>query len=233
LKLIDKYDLYQHLMTYWLDTMQDDTYLIVSEGWAVGNEVEYEKKEFEGKLIPKSILVARYFNESKLAIENLEAEREACTAELESLEEEHSGEDGYFTSLDKVNKGTVAKRLKDVKADKEAKEEIDVLNVYLKLNEQQSEANKKIKEYTAELDKQLLAKYKSLTLDDIKLLVVENKWMAYIEHSVKNEMQRISQRLTIRVRELAERYESTLPSVLNEVKSLEEKVNAHLSKMGY
>jgi type I restriction enzyme M protein len=233
LKLIDKYDLYQHLMTYWLDAMQDDTYLIVSDGWAVGNEVEYEKKEFEGKLIPKSKLVARYFNESKLAIENLEAEREACTAELESLEEEYSGEDGYFTSLDKVNKGTVAKRLKDIKADKEAKEEIDVLNLYLKLNEQQSEANKKIKEYTAELDKQLLAKYKSLTVDDIKLLVVENKWMAYIEHSVKNEMQRISQRLTIRVRELAERYESTLPGVLNEVKSLEEKVNAHLSKMGY
>jgi type I restriction enzyme M protein len=220
-------------MVYWFETMQDDSYLIVSDSWKVGTEVEYVKKEFEGKLIPKSILVSRYFNASKLAIENLEAERDTCLAELESLEEEYSGEEGYFTSLDKVNKGTVAKRMKDIKADKEAKEEIDVLNLYLKLNEQQSEANKKIKEYTAELDKQLLAKYKSLTVDDIKLLVVENKWMAYIEHSVKNEMQRISQRLTIRVRELAERYESTLPGVLNEVKSLEEKVNAHLSKMGY
>ena len=107
------------------------------------------------------------------------------------------------------------------------------MNLYLKLNEQQSEANKKIKEYAAELDKQLLVKYKSLTVDDIKLLLVEDKWMATIEHSVKNEMQRISQRLTLRVKELADRYESTLPSVLNEVKSLEEKVNAHLSKMGY
>ena len=233
LKLIDKYDLYQHLMVYWFETMQDDTYLIVSDGWKVGTEVEYEKKEFEGKLIPKSILISRYFNTSKIAIENLEAERDTSSAELESLEEEHSGEDGYFTSLDKVNKGTVAKRLKDIKADKEAKEEIDVLNLYLKLNEQQSEANKKIKEYTAELDMQLLAKYKSLTLDDIKLLVVEDKWMAYIEHSVKNEMQRISQRLTARVKELAERYELTLPGVLNDTKSLEEKVNAHLSKMGY
>jgi len=233
LKLIDKYDLYQYLMAYWLETMQDDSYLIVSDGWKVGTEVEYEKKEFEGKLIPKSILIERYFNESKLAIENLEAERDTFTAELESLEEEHSGEEGYFTSLDKVNKGTVTKRLKDIKTDKEAKEEIDVLNLYLKLNEQQSEANKKIKEFAAELDKQLLAKYKSLTVDDIKLLVVENKWMAFIEHSVKNEMQRISQRLTLRIKELAERYGLALPSVLNEVKSLEEKVNAHLTKMGY
>ena len=233
LKLIDKYDLYQHLMVYWFETMQDDSYLIVSDGWKVGTEVEFEKKEFEGKLIPKSILIARYFNESKLAIENLEAERDTFAAELESLEEEHSGEEGYFTSLDKVNKGTVAKRLKDIKTDKEAKEEIDVLNLYLKLNEQLSEANKKIKGYTAELDKQLLVKYKSLTVGDIKLMVVEDKWMAAIEHSVKNEMQRISQRLTLRVKELAERYELALPNVLNEVKSLEAKVNAHLSKMGY
>ncbi len=233
LKLIDKYDLYQHLMAYWLEIMQDDSYLIVSDGWEVGTEVEYEKKIFEGKLIPKSILTARYFNELKLVIDNLEAERDTCAAELESLEEEHSGEEGYFTSLDKVNKGTVAKRLKDIKTDKEAIEEVDILNLYLKLNEQQSEANKKIKEYTAELDKKLLIKYKSLTIEDIKQLVVEDKWMAAIEHSVKNEMQRISQRLTARIKELAERYELALPVVLNEVKSLEEKVNAHLSKMGY
>jgi|Laugresbdmm110sd_1035091.scaffolds.fasta_scaffold00843_9 type I restriction enzyme M protein len=233
LKLIDKYDLYQHLMVYWLETMQDDSYLIVSDGWEVGTEVEYEKKEFEGKLIPKSILISRYFNDLKLEIENLEAERDTCSSELESIEEEHSGEDGYFTSLDKLNKGTVAKRLKDIKADKEAKEEVDILNLYLKLNEQLSEANKKLKEYTAGLDKHLLIKYKSLTVEEIKLLVVEDKWIATIEHSVKNEMQRISQRLTLRVKELAERYELALPSVLNDVKLLEEKVNAHLTKMGY
>ena len=220
-------------MAYWLETMQDDAYLIISDGWSVGNEIEYEKKEFEGKLIPKSILLARYFNESKLEIENLEAERDSCMAELESLEEEHSGEEGYFNAFDKVNKGTVAKRLKDIKSDKQSKEEIEVLNFYLKLIEQQSEANKKIKENAAELDKQVLMKYKSLTIDEIKQLVVEDKWMATIEHSVKNEMHRISQRLTVRVRELAERYELALPDVLNQAKSLEAKVNAHLSKMGY
>jgi type I restriction enzyme M protein len=233
LKLIDKYDIYQHLMAYWLEKMQDDVYQITGDGWAIGNEVEYEKKEFEGKLIPKSILINRYFSDSKEKIETLEALRDTCSSELESLEEEHSGDDGYFSSFDKLNKGTVAKRIKEIKLDKDAKEELEILDQYLRLSEQLAEANKKIKEFSADLDKQVLAKYKSLTEDEIKLLVVEDKWMNTIENSILNEMQHISQRLTARVKELAERYELKLPSALNEVKILEEKVNAHLSKMGY
>jgi type I restriction enzyme M protein len=233
LKLIDKYDLYQHLMAYWLEIMQDDSYLIVSDGWKAGTEVEYEKKEFEGKLIPKSILINRYFVDSKERIETLEAERDTCSSDLESLEEEHSGDDGYFSSLDKVNKGTVTKRIKEIKLDKDVKEELEILDRYLRLNEQLAEANKKIKEFSADLEKQVLVKYKSLTQEDIKDLIVEDKWMNAIEHSVINEMQRISQRLTARVKVLAERYELTLPRALNEVKTLEEKVYSHLSKMGY
>lgn len=233
LKLIDKYDVYQHLMAFWLETMQDDVYQISGDGWAISNEVDFDKKEYEGKVIPKSILIYRYFSDSKAKIETLEAERDTCSAELESLEEEHSGDDGYFTTFDKVNKGTVSKRIKEIKSDKDANEELEILDQYLRLTEQLAEANKKIKEYSVDLDKQVLAKYKSLTEDEIKLLVVEDKWMSAIENSVLNEMQRISQRLTARVKELAERYELTLPGVLYEVKSLEEKVNTHLSKMGY
>lgn len=233
LKLIDKYDLYQHLMEYWLETMQDDSYLITSDGWAIGNEIEYEKKEFDGKLIPKSIMINRYFNDSRLEIENLESERDACTIELESLVEEYSGDDECFSTFDKVNKVTVAKRLKEIISDNEAKDEAEICSRYLKLIELQSEANKKIKELISEQDKKVLIKYKSLSVDQIKTLVVEDKWMDTIKNSVNNEMQRISQRLNGRIKELAERYESALPSALNEVKSLEEKFNAHLSKMGF
>jgi type I restriction enzyme M protein len=233
LMLIDKYDVYQHFMAYWLETMQDDVYQISGDGWSVGNEVELEKKEFEGKLIPKSILINHYFSEAKEKIETLESERDTCSSELELLEEEHSGDDGYFSSFYKVNKGTVAKRIKEIKSDKDYIEELEILNQYLRLSGQLAEANKKIKDYSTELDKQVHAKYKSLTIEEIKQLVVEDKWMQTIEHGVKNEMQRISQRLTVRVKELAERYELSLPNILNEVKSLEEKVNAQLSKVGY
>ena len=240
LQLIDKYDVYQHLMTYWMETMQDDCYLLVSDGWKVGNAVEWAKKEFEGRLIPKGLLIHRYFETEQKALEQLEANRDALAAQLEELEEEHSGEEGFFGSLDKVNKATVNAELKtvtaDLKADKtnaELLEKKKVLEQYLKLSEEQAEANRKVKETKAGLDKKLQDKYPSLTEAEIKTLVVEDKWIATIENTVKNEMQRISQRLTQRIKELAERYETTLPALLGEVSQWEEKVNVHLAKMGF
>lgn len=249
LQLIDKYDVYQHLMTYWTDeTMQDDCYLIISDGWKAGNEVEWNKKEFEGKLIPKKILIKRYFDKEQKMIEELEAGRDAQAAQLEEQEEEHSGEDGYFADYDKVNKANVAKRLKELLVEKKKaiKEELFmaaepevpygesvILEQYIKVADELSESNKRIKEAKTELDKKILEIYAALTDDEIKRLVVEDKWMATIEDTVKNEMQRISQRLTQRIKDLAERYETPLPTMLNEVKQLEEKVNAHLAKMGF
>ncbi|MFA6569782.1 MAG: N-6 DNA methylase, partial [Bacteroidota bacterium] len=248
LQLIDKYDVYQHLMTFWMDTMQDDCYLIVADGWAVGNEVEWTKKEFEGKLIPKQLLIKNYFDSMQKSIEQLEADRDAFTSEIEELEEEHSGEDGYFADFDKINRASVQTRLKDITAVKNKKEKNDyslvaepqaeygekaILVQYLKLLDSQAEANRKIKEFRAELDTKLLEKYKALSETEIKTLVVEGKWMHAVEQSVQTEMQRISQRLTQRIKELAERYESPLPKLKEEVSILEKKVNAHLAKMGF
>src|SRR5207248_5039237 len=34
--LLDAYDVYQHLMDYWAETMQDDVYLIAADGWVKG-----------------------------------------------------------------------------------------------------------------------------------------------------------------------------------------------------
>ncbi|MCK9437304.1 MAG: type I restriction-modification system subunit M [Synergistaceae bacterium] len=240
LQLIDKYDVYQHLLTYWMDTMQDDVYLIVSDTWKAGNEVEWTKKEFEGKLIPKLLMINRYFATEQKAIEQLEADRDAIAAQIEELEEEYSGENGFFADLEKVNKANVNTELKTVKeelkADKtnaELLEKKKVFELYLKLCDDLTEANKKLKEAKAELDKKLLAKYPTLTETEIKELVVSDKWITTIEHTVKNEMQRISQRLTSRIKELAERYESPMPTLLNEVSQWEQKVNAHLAKMGF
>jgi len=83
------------------------------------------------------------------------------------------------------------------------------------------------------LDIKVIERYKTLTVDEIKQLVVDDKWMASIERSVKTEMERISQRLTGRIKELAECYETPLPKQTKEVTILEEKVNEHLAKMGF
>jgi len=91
----------------------------------------------------------------------------------------------------------------------------------------------KIKKALADLDRKVIERYKTLTEDEIKQLVVDDKWMTVLERDVKTEMERISQRLTQRIKELAERYETPLPKQTSDVADLEEKVNAHLQKMGF
>ncbi|MBI5805804.1 type I restriction-modification system subunit M [candidate division TA06 bacterium] len=233
LQLIDKYDVYQHLMTYWMETMQDDCYLIVAEGWAAGNEVEWTRRDFEGRLIPKQLMIARYFAVEQKAIEKLEAEYEGLRAQIEEMEEENSGDDGCFFEWDKVNKASVQKRLKDIEDDKDATDEKKVLLAYLKLAEQQAEIGRNIREAMADLEKKLLKKYKALSEAEMKVLVVEDKWMASIGHTVETEMQRISQRLTQRINELIERYSAPLPELTAETQHFDKKVCAHLSKMGF
>jgi type I restriction enzyme M protein len=78
----------------------------------------------------------------------------------------------------------------------------------------------------------LATKYSKLSEDEIKTLVVEDKWLATIESAVQSELDRVSHTLTVRVRELAERYATQLPDLINEVETLSIRVNGHLKNMG-
>ncbi len=242
LKLIDKYDVYQHLMVYWSETMQDDVYALVSDGWEVGREIERDKKQWEGRLIPKGLIVARYFATERKAIDNLEADRDAIVRQMEEMEEEHGGEEGLMADAkndkDKIAKASVQKRVKELTMDNEQgtiedKEELKILKVYVKLAEQEAEESKKIRDAQAALEKKVFDKYKTLTEAEKKILIIEDKWMAALERDIKTEMERISQRLTGRIKELAERYEAPLPAITAEVDALEKKVHGHLKKMGF
>jgi type I restriction enzyme M protein len=255
LQLIDGYDVYQHLMTYWNETMQDDVYVISDEGWKTGGEVyrikkatkqkdgKSKEKEVEGmdgiesKLIKPYLMIDRYFETEKKSIEKLEGERDAKSAEIEALEEEHGNEDGLLNDAkndkDKITTASVKDRLKKIKSNKSDIDEIKLLESYLKLQDQVAELNKQIKLSQKELEMLVWEKYAALSMDEIKTLVVDDKWISHLEHAVQNEMQRISQRLTQRIKELAERYETPMPQMLLDVKILEEKVNTHLAKMGF
>jgi type I restriction enzyme M protein len=243
--LMDKYDVYQHVMNYWNETLQDDCYLVAVDGWKaepsriVVTNAKTGKESDKGwdcDLVPKHLVINRYFLEEKQAIEQLEADREAHAAQITELEEEHGGEEGFFADYDKVNKANVQKRLKaiDTKILRGASnEEINVLKTYIQLSDDLADLNKKIKDATFELDAKALKQYALLSEDDIKQLVVDDKWMASLERSVKTEMERISQRLTQRIKELAERYETPLPQQTADVAALEQKVMTHLQKMGF
>ncbi|MFA5915752.1 MAG: N-6 DNA methylase [Burkholderiales bacterium] len=241
LPLIDPYDIYQHLMDYWAAAMQDDMYLIAADGWKAETyrvtETDKKGKEkdkgWSCDLIPKALIVTRYYAKEQAAIDEQVVELESVTAKLAELEEEQGGEDGAFSELDKVNKANVAARLKEIRGDKEAKDEAAVLNDWLKLSNEEAEFKKRLKDAEADLDAKAYARYPKLTEVEIKALAVDNKWLAALDAAIHGEMDRVSQALTLRVKELAERYETPLARMANRVAELEAKVNRHLAKMGF
>src|SRR5258708_750351 len=181
--LVGKYDVYQHLMTYWNDTMQDDCYLIAANGWqAELYNVNKGKKEvvLDSDLVPKTLVIDRYFKAPKEAIEHLNIKKETLSIELDELTEEYSADEGYFSLLDKVSKATVLKRLKEITVNKKAVDEIRALEAWLKLLDAQITLKKDINAAVFELDKRVIERYKSLTEEEVKTLVVDDKWMISI-----------------------------------------------------
>jgi len=220
--------------------MQDDVYALVADGWDDGREIEKDtkkKNEWEGRLIPKQLIISRYFSPEQKATEKLEVDRDDITRQMEGMAEEHGGEDGLLNEVindkGKIVKTVVQQRIKEVKGDEESSDELKILEEYLKLLEQESELNKEIKEALSALDKQVQDKYKALDIDEIKTLVVEDKWLTKLAQDVQMEIQRVSQRLSGRIKELAERYEITLPQLNTQAAELEKKVNGHLGNMGF
>jgi type I restriction enzyme M protein len=238
--LLDAYDVYQHLMDFWAATMQDDCYLIADDGWVAAPTrlIEKDKKGREKDkgwacdLVPKPLLVARYFAKEQSSLDAKQAELEAASAAIAELEEEHGGEEGFLGSLDKIAKAEVNARLKEIKSDKDAKDEAAVLQQWLKLNAEESELKKAIRDADAALDQLAYEKYPKLTEDEIRTLVIEDKWLATLTTAIQGELDRVSQTLTGRIRILAERYATTLPNLTDEVATLAAKVDGHLKKMG-
>jgi type I restriction enzyme M protein len=110
---------------------------------------------------------------------------------------------------------------------------VDILNDWLSLNKRESALKKDLKDAIAQLDKLAYEHYPALTEDEVKDLVVNDKWMAALDAAIHGEMDRVSQSLTKRVKELVERYESPLPALSEAVIGLEGKVSGHLAKMGF
>lgn len=176
--LLDPFDVYQHLMTYWAETMQDDVYMIVSDGWSGANKL-------------------------RLIVE------------------------------DKVTKVSLKARLAIIKRDQDAEDERSVLSNYLDLIEKEAVAKKKLSNAQDELMVRVAAQYGKLTEEEIKTLVIEDKWLAALSNHVQSEMNRVSQFLSGRINELAERYASPLSIIEQEVECYKLKVENHLRRMGF
>ncbi|SFQ18077.1 N-6 DNA methylase [Parafilimonas terrae] len=252
-KLVDAYDLYQQLMAYWNETMQDDLYTIALNGWQAGNTWERQvikaKKNKEGKtgkdreveglegitgrMIPPQLLIEIYLHEDWAVLQKFEQDIEELKAKIAESEEENNVEDGIFAELDKLNLASAKKFLKQRKTEIAPKEEIAVIENYIELNETLALTNSLIKTAKAKMEKAVIAQYDMLTEDEIKDIVINHKWMQHLQQALQEEQERISQNLAQRIKELAERYENTLPAIEQEVQDYESKVKMHLNAMGW
>ena len=258
--LLDAYDIYHHLMDYWAETMQDDAYLIAADGWLKGaqpreiiqvknkdNKLVWPephdylkgKRRFKSDLVPAPILVAKYFVAEQDAIDELDNTLAMFEQQLGEMRDENSGEDGLLAEViegegdkQKITAKTVKARLKEVGKDENFSDEREALAIYADLLEQQSDAKTKRKEAQEDLDKKMDAKYPKLTEAELKALVVDDKWMTWLSAAVQGELDRVSQTLTGRIRELAERYATPLPRLTDEVAILVTRVEEHLKRMG-
>ncbi len=237
--LIDNYDVYQDFMTYWAETMQDDLYLISSDGWKINFESTKDKKGkitgWDCPLLPREVLSDIYFKEMKEKIEELNSELESISSEKQSLEDENSGDDDLSSEVinEKVSKNEIPRRIKEIQNKPEYGEELKALSQYQRLLENETSARTKIKELEGNLDKQLREKFTALNEEEIKESVIENKWFFILETLLILKIEQAFYKLIERMKVLEERYAIPLPELTSNSINLTKIVEEHLRELGY
>lgn len=252
--LLDKYDIYQILMTYWAEVMHDDVFVITQDGWAAGSVVRelvatrgeksketpdlvIGKKKYKMELIAPELIVGRYFGKEKASLDHDRAECDRLTQELESFLEENLGEDGLLegaaTDTGSVTKASLKSRSKELQASPGAASAPEMLAIRQceSRMERESIAKKTVAAAQEKLDALVFAKYGTLSEDQVKALLLEDKWLASLRGSVEAEIDRVTQALADRVKTLEERYAETLPQLEVEVGELAKRVEGHLSQL--
>jgi len=323
-KLLDNYDVYDFLLNYWNEKMQDDVYVIKASGYDAGREIEYvyaqkkakdengeeikvddtsKMKSFEGALISRDIIEREYFETELMALKELIEKSELLESELDEMREEESGDEGLLINAlnekgDGIPKANLNKQIKELEGKKTSEvidditklielfdagstsemEKIVKVNSELKIYElrnkngsfgkaklrnalkkandnaimpetyadeydallsyqakltEKEEADKAIKEAQKELDDLVLAKYGELTIDEVKYLLFDKKWMARLGNDIIDAIDQVLNSLASKVVLIAKRYEHTLGEIEEKAAQSKAKVKSALERMGY
>lgn len=331
-KLLDNYDVYDCLMNYWNDKLQDDVYAIKANGYEVAREIEYvyatkkakdsngkvkkdesgkdvyvedktKVKYFDGLLIPKDIIENVYFGAELAKLEDLTEQALALGSELDEMREEESGEDGLLHEVlneagDGITKGDLNAHIKQIEARKtstvadalkqmlelmedgktldmenllkqmpelklyelrnkngtfgKAKiktavkaaaetaqvpdlyiDEYKVLLAYAEKLAAKEAVEEELKQARKQLDELIIAKYAALTIEEIKELLFDKKWMKKLSADVSDEFDQVLNNLSARVILIAKRYEHTLKELEVKTEVSHKAVLAALERMGY
>ena len=254
--LLDEYDVYEQLMTYWHSVMHDDVFLIMNDGWldAARPRKTIEDKErklsetpdlvigsgrsaskYKMDLLPPQLIVARYFADEQAKINELTQAFEEATRAVEEYVDEHAVEDGLLAEAmddDKISKALASSRLRVAKREGSDPDEVKALEHLIGLYDTETTTKKVVKDAQAALDLATLKKYGDLTEADVKSLVLDDKWQATVVGRVSAEVEALTLALVARIQELGERYAETVGALEAEMEKLEAKVAEHLAHMG-
>jgi type I restriction enzyme M protein len=254
--LLDEYDVYEQLMTFWHVVMHDDVFLIMNEGWsnAAKPRKTIEDKDrkiaetpdlivgggrsatkYKMDLIPPALVVARYFAAEQKHVDGLKSIADDISLQIDEYIEDHAVEEGLLAeAIDdgKISKVLVATRLREAKSENSDKEEIAALEHLTKLYNGEAAAKRLHKDAQGKLDTATLVQYGQLTEDDIQQLVLDDKWQAAVTAGITSEVTKLTHNLVARIKELGERYDETVGDLEAEIEALSSKVMQHLVAMG-
>ena len=264
LELLDKYDVYQVLLAYWNETMNDDVLLIIQDELGynlakITDDIKEEPKEskkakkdsakekkpkepkiigWEGRLIPKQIVLDAFFALEQKEIEKAEEKLSQTESVFEEFIENNSDENGYFTDYmgddEKIDSKKITSRVKLLTKEKKTQnEEYKILNNYVDYESSIKSQKKHITELKKVLDDNCRNRYETFTDAEIKDLLVNRKWYKAIDDGIQNLYITVANHLTKRIVELYERYENTLPELTAKLAEEEKVVFGHLTQMGF
>jgi len=259
--LVDAYDVYDVLLNYWTETMQDDCYMVSNDGWTYPEVKAVKRKETTDKktkkttvkesacmydeivcdLLPVNIVLSEYFTAETSAISDLLAKIDSKQSEMDELVEQYTEvftfsddneEEGEEKELN-IKAADVKKAIKNAKSEGTSDADVKILKQWLSLSDEKDALNKDLKQKRNDLTDAVVAKYAALTEDEIKTLVVERKWLASIVSGCEALMQSVTHRISTDVTALTERYQDTMPELAQNVVDFENEVNGYLKEMGF
>lgn len=233
-ELIDKYEAYEYLMEYFNDTLKDDFYLIIENGWipkivfAQDKNGKIKKNEFDSDLLPKEIVIEEYFKEKNDKIEKLNNDLNDLCQKLDSIIQENTGDEEIFKDDEKINEKIIKEKIKE-----ETEDNISTLNKILDILLSQKELKKDIRTHQEALNKLIIDKYNSLDEEASKDLIINKKWFKSIERKFDDKYEDLIYDLSNKIINEYENYDETLNQLSEKASGLESLVLKDLERMGF
>ena len=250
--LLDPYHVYQQLMEYWDEVMQDDLYLVASEGWSgaasprdiiqdsarkikENPDLIVRRKKYKMDLVSPDLIKERYFIPEQTALIELAAKHEAIAGDRSEFIKEYITENELLekiaTDTGTISKSSVKARLQFVGERAESDNEQGVLCHLLTLLESEEKMNKAVNSAKEMIDQKVLSHYDLLTEPEIKSLVIQDKWFSSIGASINRLVEDIAASLTRKIENIIEYYAQPLDSLEQEIEALDIKVKSNLSEL--